>query len=168
MTYATDRTPPAWKKGKLSYGAGLTLEAAKKMLEAGEQEAEKRGVPMTIAIADAGGNLLALTRMDEAILCSTQVAMDKAFTAVFGKQHTGNHAIPYQSGILIPLFFHERWITFGGGFPIINNGTILGGIGVSGGTIEDIYVARAALKAGGFSVDEADAAIAQIESMGKE
>jgi uncharacterized protein GlcG (DUF336 family) len=168
MTEPAAQTPPAWKAGNLSYGTGLTIDTAKKMLGAGEKEAKKQGVPMAIAIVDAGGNLLAFHRMDNAILVGTQIAMDKAFTAVFGKQHSGNYASLYQSGILIPLFYHERWITFPGGFPIIKNGAVLGGIGVSGGTIEDVFVARAALKAGGFSIDEVDAFLAQIGAMRKE
>jgi len=155
------QTPPAWKAGKLAYGAGLTLEASKKMLEASEKEAQRQGVHMAMAIVDAGGNLLAFHRMDNAILAGIQIAIDKAFTAVFGKQHSGNYASLYQSGILVPLFYHERWITFPGGFPIIKNGVLLGGIGVSGGTIEDVFVARAALAAGGFSVDEVDAFLTQ-------
>ncbi len=162
------QTPPAWKAGKLAYGTGLTLDAGKKMLEAGEKEARRQEVPMAIAIVDAGGNLLAFHRMDNAILVGNQIAMDKAFTAVFGKQHSGNNAMLYQSGIMVPLFFHERWITFPGGFPIIKNGVLLGGIGVSGGTFEDIFVARAALAAGGFSVDEVDAFLAQMGAMTKE
>ena len=168
MTEPAAQTPPAWKAGNLSYGTGLTIDTAKKMLGAGEKEAKKQGVPMAIAIVDAGGNLLAFHRMDNAILVGTQIAMDKAFTAVFGKQHSGNYASLYQSGILIPLFYHERWITFPGGFPIIKNGAVLGGIGVSGGTIEDVFVARAALKAGGFSIDEVDTFLAQIGAMRKE
>ena len=162
------QTPPAWKAGKLTYGIGLTLDTGKKMLEAGEKEAQRQGVPMAIAIVDAGGNLLAFHRMDNAILVGTQIAMDKAFTAVFGKQHSGNNAALYQRGIMVPLFFHERWITFPGGFPIIKNGVLLGGIGVSGGTIEDVFVARAALAAGGFSVDEVDAFLTQMGAMTKE
>jgi len=162
------QTPPAWKARGVAYSTGLTLDAAKKMLEAGEKEAEKQGVPMSTAIVDAGGNLLAFHRMDNAALFSIQIAMDKAFTAAFGKQATGNYARLYQSGILVPLFFHERWITFPGGFPVIKDGIVLGGIGVSGGTIEDVFVARAALAAGGFSVDEVDAFLAQMQAMGKE
>ncbi len=158
----------AWRKGKLSYGTGLTLETAKKMLEAGEQEAERQGVPLTIAITDAGGNLLAFNRMDDAALYSIQIAMDKAFSAVFGKRSTQASEEDYKSGRLVPLFYHERWITFQGGYPIISNGVIVGGIGVSGGTVEDSYVARVALRSGGFSVDEVDAFIAEIESLGKE
>lgn len=159
MNEATNSTPAAWKSGSLSYGSGVTLDIAKKMLEAGEKEAEKQGVPMSMAISDAGGNLIAFSRMDNAALFSIQIAMDKAFTTVFGKMPTGSFANPYRTGGLVPLFFHERWITFPGGFPIIRNGMILGAIGVSGGIIEDVYVAKAALEAGGFILDEVDAAI---------
>jgi uncharacterized protein GlcG (DUF336 family) len=97
--------------------------------------------------------------MDNAALFSIQIAMDKTFTTVFGKMPTGSFASQYCAGGLVPLFFHERWITFPGGFPLMKNRVILGGIGVSGGTIEDVYVARAALEAGGFSLDEVHAAI---------
>ncbi len=156
------QTPPAWVAGNLPYGTGLTLDTAKKMLEAGEKEARKQGVPMAIAIVGAGGNLLAFHRMDNTILVGTQIAMDKAFTAVFGKQHTGNNAALFQSGIMVPLFYHERWITFPGGFPLIKDGVLMGGVGVSGGTIEDVFVAKAAMQAGGFSVEEVDGFLAQM------
>jgi len=168
MTVTTDLTPAAWKSGRLSYSTGLTLSIAKKMLEAGEKEAEKLGVPMTMAIIDAGGHLVAFSRMDDAILCSIQISMDKAFTAVFGKMPSGNWSDFYKTANLVPLSFHERWIIVGGGFPLIKNGVILGGIGLSGGVGEDLYVARAALKAGGFSLYDIDAHIAKIEGMEKE
>jgi len=159
MNKPANSTPAAWKSGGLSYGSGLTLDIVKKMLEVGEKEAEKQGVPVSIAISDASGNLIAFRRMDNAALFSIQIAMDKAFTTVFGKMPTGNFANLYRTGELVPLFFHERWITFPGGFPIIEDGRILGGIGVSGGTIEDVYVVKAALKAGGFILDEVDTVI---------
>ena len=162
MNKRANSTPAAWKRGGLSYGSGLTLDIAKKMLEAGEKEAEKQGVPMSMAISDTGGNLIAFRRMDNAALFSIRIALDKAFTTVFGKMPTGNFADLYRTGELVPLFFHERWITFPGGFPIIKNGMILGGIGVSGGTIEDVYVVKAALKAGGFILEDTDAAIRAI------
>jgi uncharacterized protein GlcG (DUF336 family) len=162
------QTPPAWKEGKLNYGAGLTLETSKKMLEAAEKEALRQGIPAAIAIVDAGGNLLAFHRMNNAILVGTQIAMDKAYTSVFGKRHSADNAALYQSGILVPLFYHERWITFPGGFPIVKSGVILGGIGVSGGTIEDVFVAKAALEAGGFSVDEVNDFLARIGAVTKE
>jgi len=164
MENSNPMLPPAWEKGKRCYSSGLTLATARKMLEAAEKEADKQGVPMVIAIADAGGNLLALHRMDDAMLCSIQIAMDKAFTAVFGKLPTQSWCDIYQAGALPSLFYHERWIAFPGGFPIIKDGKLLGGVGASGGVErEDTYVARAALKAGGFNTDDADAIIAKLE-----
>ena len=163
MTQTLEPTPTGWKAGNLSYDAGLNLGTARLMLEAGEKEAERQGVPVGIAIVDAGGNLLAFHRMDNALLGSIQIAMDKAYTAVFGKRPTGHWKREFETGALVPGFIHERWIVFGGGYLIEHDGTILGGIGVSGGTIEDHYVARTALKACGFSVEEVDTCIAEIE-----
>ena len=137
------------------------------MLEAGEKEAMKQGVPMAMAISDSGGNLLAFHRMDHTILVSTQIAMDKAYTSVYGKQPTVNFGALYKSGELVPLFFHERWITFPGGYPIIKEGMIVGGLGVSGGVIEDNYVARAILKAGGFSTAQVDEFLERMEADAK-
>jgi uncharacterized protein GlcG (DUF336 family) len=159
MKEAKNSTPAAWKSGVLRYNSGLTLDIAKRMLEAGEREAKKQGVPVSMAISDAGGNLVAFARMDNAAMFSINIAMDKAFTSVFGKMPTGSFGNFYRTGELAPLFFHKRWITFPGGFPIVKNGILLGGIGVSGGTIEDVYVARAALEAGGFVLDDVDAVL---------
>jgi uncharacterized protein GlcG (DUF336 family) len=156
--------PPAWKSGNRSYGTGITLAAVKKMLEAGEKEALKQGVPMAMAIADSAGNLVAFHRMDNAMLASTQIALDKAYTSVYGKQATGSFSSSYHSGELVPLFFHERWITFPGGFPLIKDSVIMGGLGVSGGVIEDCYVARAILQAGGYSTSEVDAFLSQCQA----
>ncbi len=50
MDNQSEKTPPMWQVLNISYGAGLTLGIAKKMLEAGQREAEKQGVPMAIAI----------------------------------------------------------------------------------------------------------------------
>jgi uncharacterized protein GlcG (DUF336 family) len=161
------RAPEAWQSRKCCYGTGLNLELAKKMLEAGEQEALKQKVPMAMAIADAGGNLLAFHRMDNTMLVSNQISQDKAFTAVFGKLPTGAWGDSYRSGELIPLHFHERWITFNGGYPLIKDGVIMGGLGVSGGVIEDNYVARAIMKAGGFDISAADNLIKECEAAEK-
>ena len=160
MDKQSEQKSPIHQAIDLTYGAGLNLETAKKMLEAGEREAEKQRVPMVIAIVDAGGNLLALSRMDKAGLGSIQVAIDKAYTAVFGKMPSGEWGGIFQAGNLVPLFFHERWMTLPGGFPIRKDKVLLGGIGVSGGTIEDIYVAKAALEAGGFTLDDTVRALA--------
>ena len=159
--------PPAWKAGACCYGPGLNLEKVKKMLEAGEKEALKQGVPVAMAICDSGGNLMAFHRMDNAMLVSTQISPDKAYTSVLGKMPTGNFAGAYRSGELVPLFYHERWITFHGGYPLIKDGVLMGGLGVSGGVIEDNFVALAILKAGGFVTADAEALIKDYQSAQK-
>jgi uncharacterized protein GlcG (DUF336 family) len=153
--------PKAWKSGTYCYGQGLTLELAKKMLAAGEKEAIKQNVPMAMAISDAGGNLLAFHRMDNTMLVSIQIALDKAYTAVLGKLPTSTYTDIYKSGELIPLFFHERWITFPGGFPVVKDGVILGGLGASGGVLEDVYVAKSMLRTGGFDTHEVESFLAR-------
>lgn len=157
----------AEKNRKLPYAPGVSLKMAKIMLDAGIKEAEKRSTSAAIAVADSGGNLLAFNRMDNAILCSIQIAMDKAYTAVFGKWPTDNWANLCRSGSLVPLYLHERWMTAPGGFPLVNGEAIVGGIGVSGATSQDLYIARAVIQKGGFSLEEVDVAIEEIEAVKK-
>ena len=158
------QAPEPWKSGSFFYGNDLTLDLAKKMLEAGEKESLKQGVPMSMAISDSGGNLLAFHRMDQAALMSIQIAIDKAYTSVYGKQPTSRLCFPFKSGDLVPLHFHERWITFPGGYPLIKDKTIVGGLGVSGGIIEDVYVAKAMLETGGFNTEGTEELIAEYEA----
>lgn len=125
------------------------LAEAKKMIVAAEQKAHEIGVPMVIAVVDIGGNLVAQQRMDGALLASISLALDKAYTAVALKMSTDQVAEAASPGQ--PLFGLNtanggRFIIFGGGFPIIENGNIVGGLGVSGGSVEeDMMVARAGL-----------------------
>ena len=154
--------PIEWKKGGLAYKSGLTLKMAKKMLDAAEKESERLEVPMSIAISDSGGHLVAFIRTDNAILCSIQISMDKAYTAVFGKQPTNFWNKP-KPGEVKPSFFHERWMMLPGGLPLIKNNLLLGGIGVSGGSgMEDTSVALKALKAGGFNTRAAETYLSDV------
>lgn len=155
--------PEAWQAGKLPYSAGITLALAKKMLEAAEAEAKKQGLSMVMAIVDAGGHLVAVHRMDNSMLASINIAMDKAFTAVYGKLPSQAWRSIIQEGHIPPLFIHERWAPFSGGFPMVKEGQLWGGVGASGATAHgDTSVARAALLAGGFSTSDADAILAEL------
>ena len=163
MAHSKDPVPPGWREGVLSYSTGLTYDTAKKMIEASMAEAKKQGLTMVIAVADAGGNLVAFGRMDDAMLASIDIAKDKAFTAAYGKIPTQVWRDIVQSGNLPPLFIHERWTAFPGGFPLIKGKQLLGGIGCSGATAYgDTSVARAGLRAGGFSTEDADAILKQL------
>lgn len=132
-------------------GKDVMLEKAKKMIEAAEKKAIEIGVPMVIAVVDNGGNLVAQERMDNALLASVSIALNKAYTAVALKMGTDQAAAVSQPGqMLYGLNTTDgcRMIVFGGGFPIWENGVLVGGIGVSGGSVDDdMAVAKAGLAA---------------------
>ena len=127
----------------------INLEQALELIAAAKEKARKISVPMVIAVVDGGGNLVALQRMDGALLVSIDIAANKAYTAVAIKIPTHELAKLTQSGQ--PLFgIHNadggRIVIFGGGFPLERNNEIIGGIGVSGGSVEqDVLCAKAAL-----------------------
>ncbi|SDF56554.1 cob(I)yrinic acid a,c-diamide adenosyltransferase [Sporolituus thermophilus] len=153
VTSVTSRTIRELNKiNDMSRGGRKTmLEKAKNLINAAERKAAEIGVPMVITVVDDGGNLVAQHRMDGALLASIAISRDKAYTAVALKMPTHQAAALAQPGQ--PLFGLNtidggRLVIFGGGLPIIDNGKIVGGIGVSGGTVdEDIAVAQAALAA---------------------
>ena len=128
----------------------ITLDEALKLITVARKQAEKIGVPMVIAVVDSGGNLVAQQRMDGALLVSVDISRNKAYTAVAIKIPTHVLAEAAQPGQ--PLFgIHNtdsgRIVIFGGGFPLETAQELVGGIGVSGGSVqEDIRCAEAALK----------------------
>ena len=128
----------------------ITLDEALKLITAARKQAEKIGVPMVIAVVDAGGNLVAQQRMDNALLVSVDISRNKAYTAVAIKIPTHELAEAAQPGQ--PLFgIHNadngRIVIFGGGFPLEADEGMVGGIGVSGGSVqEDIRCAEEAVK----------------------
>lgn len=126
---------------------GITLEDAKAMIEAAEGKAEEIGVPMCIAVADGGGNLVGFHRMDGAMLASIDIARNKAYSSVSLEMSTdeiGEAAQPGESLYGIGTTNDGRIVTFGGGFPVESGGDVIGAIGVSGGVPEeDVTVAEA-------------------------
>jgi uncharacterized protein GlcG (DUF336 family) len=128
----------------------LTLDMALDLIAAARAKAREIGVPMVIAVVDAGGNLVAQQRMDDALLVSIDISLNKAYTAVAVKLPTHELAPLVQPGA--PLFGishadRGRVVVFGGGFPLKRGNTIIGGIGVSGGSVEeDMSCAAAALE----------------------
>jgi uncharacterized protein GlcG (DUF336 family) len=161
---SVDKVPENRKLGISRYGSGLTLEIAKKMLKAGEKEAIEQGIPMVMTICDAGGNILAFHRTDNASMMSTQIVMDIAYTAVFGKIATWKYSRNFPRKELIHLPSLEHWNTLPGGFPITKNGVVLGGIGVSEGIREGLYLVKAALEAGGYNLDEVNESLNVLQS----
>jgi len=133
------------------YAQGITLSQAKMLLSAAEAKANTDGTLMNIAVVDAGANLVGFSRMDGAFLGSIDIAIKKARTARLFNMPTadlGAIAQPHKELYGIEVS-NGGLITFGGGYPIIDSeGRIIGGIGVSGGSVkQDEAVAEEALKA---------------------
>ena len=124
----------------------LTSDGAMKLLQAGIAKAKEMGVPQCIAVVDAGGQLLAFSRMDGAFALSIDTALMKAMTAASYGVPTGDIA----AGIDIKLAIatQGKRINLPGGLPVIVDGHVIGAIGVGSGTGEqDKQVANAALGA---------------------
>ncbi|WP_454884957.1 GlcG/HbpS family heme-binding protein [Sphingomonas oryzagri] len=125
----------------------LTLDDARALIAAGEAKAEQLGVPYNIAVVDAGGNLLAFVRMDDAWLGSIDIAIHKAYTARAFDMTTedlGSMATPKKPLFGIQNTNNDRIVIFGGGAPIKHGETVIGAIGASGGTVDqDVEVVEA-------------------------
>jgi len=125
----------------------ITLQQAMAVLAAAHQKADELETKMDIAVVDAGANLKAFVRMDDAWLGSVDIAVRKAKTARFFDMPTGALGVLSQPGQ--PLFNIEvsngGLITFPGGIPLKNSdGAVIGAIGVSGSTVEHDHEVAAA------------------------
>lgn len=131
--------------------AVLDLERAKSILEAAESKAKEIGVPVVMAVVDSGGNLVSLHRMDDSLLASIELAVNKAYTAVAIRKETGELAgLAAPGGPLYGLDANcgGKFVVFGGGIPLWHDGKLAGAIGVSGGAPdEDMAVASAGVAA---------------------
>lgn len=117
----------------------ITDEEALKAILTAKEKAEKDGVLVNIAVVDAGANLKAFIRMDESFLGSIDVAIKKAKTARYFNIDTGKLGeLTQPGGIIYNIeLTNNGLVSFPGGVPIKDeNGTIIGAIGVSGGTID--------------------------------
>jgi len=129
----------------------LSLDEASKLIKAAKRQAAKIGVPMCISITDESGNLIAFERMDGAKILSVSLSADKAFSAAISRRPTHEYNELCQPGELV-FGIHTssggRFSTVGGGYPVFAGKSVIGGIGLSGGSAEqDMDCAQAALKA---------------------
>lgn len=118
----------------------ITLKQAQAAVAAAVEKAEQINTKMDIAVVDAGANLKAFARMDDAWLGSIDIAIRKARTARFFDMNTGQIGELSQPGG--PLFGIEHsnggLISFPGGIPLRDDaGQVIGAIGVSGSTVEN-------------------------------
>ena len=133
----------------------LELEEARLMIAAAIRKAQEIGVLETICIVDDGGYPIAMDRMDGARITGPQIAWNKAFTAAGHKRSThlfntppNGPALPGNEAFGIQWSFDGKFAVFVGGYPIVVNGEVIGGVGLSGGNGEqDTACGVAALEA---------------------
>ena len=134
-------------------GGVITLATARQLISAAEAKATEIGVPMNIAVVDAGGNLVAHVRMDGAWIGSVDISIKKAWTARAFDISTGELAENSQSGgqfFGIHASNDGKVMVFAGGIPLKSGEEVVGAIGVSGGLGEqDQAVAEAGAAAFG-------------------
>jgi uncharacterized protein GlcG (DUF336 family) len=122
---------------------------ARVLIEGARAKSDEIGVPMCIAITDEGGNLVAFERMDGGKVTSITIAIDKSYTASAAKKATHEYGEVSQPGA--PVYgiasaIGGRLMVVGGGLPVVIDGDVVGGIGVSSGTpAQDREVAQAGI-----------------------
>ena len=133
----------------------LELKEARAMAAAALAKAGEIGVLETVCVCDEGGFPLVLERMDGARVTGPQIAWNKAFTAAGHKRSThlfttppNGPALPGNEAFGIQWSFDGRFAAFVGGFPVVVDGQVVGGVGLSGGNGEqDTKCGLAALQA---------------------
>jgi uncharacterized protein GlcG (DUF336 family) len=133
----------------------LSIEAAEKVLTGARAKAGEMRVPMSFAVVDSGGYLIALVRMDGAGVLTSSIAHSKAYTAAVFRRTSAELGTLAESR---PQFFASianigsvPLIAGGGGLPIRQGGEVVGGVGASGGTPDqDVECAQAGLAAAGM------------------
>jgi glc operon protein GlcG len=130
-----------------AYGVPISLERARTVIAAAKKEATAKKWQMAIAVVDTSGALVAFERMDDTLLASAQLALEKARTANGFKRPTKALQDAVTSGFT-PLLSAQGATAIEGGVPIVVEGKIIGAIGISGaGSEDDGKVAAAALLA---------------------
>src|SRR5580704_7253178 len=129
----------------------VKLEDARRIIAAAEKKAQEIGQPMNIAIADEGGNLVAHVRMDNAWIGSIDISQKKAYTSRAFDISTKDLASHSQSGnqfFGIHASNNGKIMIFAGGIPLKKDGKVVGAVGVSGGSGDQVHaVAEAGVAA---------------------
>ena len=139
----------------MKHALKLEMREARCMVAAAVAKATEIGVAETVCVSDDGGHPLLIERMDGARVTGPQIAWNKAFTAAGHRRSThlfnappNGPALPGNEAVGIQWSFEGRFAVFVGGFPIVVNDTVVGGIGLSGGNGEqDTACGLAALAA---------------------
>jgi len=135
--------------------AAITREAAASLIAATLAAAAEIGFEVAIAVTDAGGHLKAFERMDKCPFLTAEVAIDKAWTAASFGLPSHVWATIIADPQVAQLAHRPRMVAVGGGYPIFENGLLVGGLGISGGSAaQDQQAAEQALAALGFDASK--------------
>jgi uncharacterized protein GlcG (DUF336 family) len=140
--------PSARAQEPIPYGSPIKLESALKLVAAAEAEAKKNNWPVAITVVDNSGFLVAFHRLDNTQLGSIEIAQGKARTAALFRRPSKYFEDAIAGGGAGLRALATGVTPIEGGLPIIQDGKVIGAIGVSGvKATEDAQVARAGLAA---------------------
>jgi uncharacterized protein GlcG (DUF336 family) len=129
----------------------ITANQAQNVISAGEAHAAEMGVQVNIAVLDAGAHLKAFGRMDCALIGSIDIALNKARTAALFGMRTETIGEFCRPGGTSPGLEQTNGglVVFAGGIPLVGpGGSVIGAVGVSGGSVaQDREIAEAAAAA---------------------
>lgn len=136
----------------------MNLDTAKELTRAALKKAQEMNRLCSVAIVDDRGFLISLYRMENTPIPTVDIARNKAWTAAtfrmpspdiakFGNPSSPGYGFNTQN-------WNDRLTTIAGGLPVKNGDTVIGGIGVSGGTPEeDVIIGQAAIDAAVFDAE---------------
>jgi uncharacterized protein GlcG (DUF336 family) len=129
----------------------LDIDDAYVLIAGARTKAEEIGVPMCIAVTDESGNLIAFERMNGGKTTSINLAIDKSFTSAGVRKSThalGEVSQPGKPAFGLSSTLGGRLVVVAGGLPVLSDGEVVGGIGVSSGSpAQDLEVAEAGVLA---------------------
>jgi uncharacterized protein GlcG (DUF336 family) len=118
----------------IPYGTSIGLEQAKQVMAAAEAEAKKKNWKMNIAVVDTNGEPVMFERMEGAQIASGSISINKARTAARYRRESRVFYNAYETGHTFPGTLDPTLVASPGGFPLVENGKLIGAIGCSGGT----------------------------------
>jgi uncharacterized protein GlcG (DUF336 family) len=130
--------------------SSLDIASATSLINSARQIASAMGIEVALTVTDVRGHLKAFEATDNVPFLATEIAVDKAWTAVSlgTPTHLWSDLLAGKSDV-----HRTRLVAVGGGYPIIDDGNIIGGIGVSGGSpLQNQEIAVEALSATGFQL----------------
>ena len=118
----------------IPYGVSIGLERAKQVMAAAEAEAKRRNWKVNIAVVDTNGELVHFSRMEGAQIGSGPVSIGKARTAARFRRETRLFYNAFEAGHAYVGTIDPTLVANPGGFPLVEDGKLIGAVGCSGGT----------------------------------